>query len=316
MPAATELAEVGPDHYPLPSPDRTSLKQRVFSAGAWSLVGYALSSSDPVWKQSLDDAPAGPQMFGIVAIATLVQICLTMFSDLGLNLSVIQSKRGRDPVFLNTIWVTQIVRGVALWFLALIISLFLFIADRLDMLSSSSVYADPSLPYVIAVLAVTAIIRGAQSTKLYEASRDLVFGRITQIDIVAQLAGLLLMLGWVAIDRSIWALVAGDFCWSIVTTLLSHICLPGAANRWEWDRSALDQIMSFGKWIFLSSILGFLAINGDRIVLAGLVGAALFGVYVIAFSMLSAIDQIFRRLLQAWRMSHSARPLGAEVRRI
>ena len=39
------------------------------------------------------------------------------------------------------------------------------------------------------------------------------------------------------------------------------------------------------------------AINGDRIVLAGLVGATLFGVYVIAFSMLSAIDQILSKII-------------------
>ena len=86
-----------------------------------------------------------PQMFGIVAIATLVQICLAMFSDLGLNLkNVIQSKRGSDPAFLNTIWVTQIIRGVVLWFLALIISLLLFIANRVGIIPANSVYADPT----------------------------------------------------------------------------------------------------------------------------------------------------------------------------
>jgi O-antigen/teichoic acid export membrane protein len=281
----------------MPSPDRAPLRQRVFFAGAWSLAGYGLSQAIRFGSNLLMTRLLVPQMFGIVAIATLVQICLAMFSDLGLNLSVIQSKRGRDPAFLNTIWVTQIIRGVVLWFIALIMSLLLFFANRVGMVPANSVYADPSLPYVIAVLAVTAIIRGAQSTKLYEASRDLVFGRITQIDILAQLAGLLLMLGWAAIDRSIWALVAGTFCWSFVTTLLSHISVPGVTNRWEWDRSAFDQIVSFGKWIFLSSILGFLAINGDRVLLAGLVGATFFGVYVIAFSMLSAIDQILSKII-------------------
>ena len=47
-----------------------------------------------------------PKMFGVMAVAMLVIIGLAMFSDLGLKPSVVHSRRGNEPVFLNTAWVT------------------------------------------------------------------------------------------------------------------------------------------------------------------------------------------------------------------
>jgi O-antigen/teichoic acid export membrane protein len=105
------------------------------------------------------------------------------------------------------------------------------------------------------------------------------------------------MLGWIWVDRSIWALVAGSICWSLTITLLSHIWLPGTANRWQWDASAFHEIFHFGKWIFIASILSFLAANGDRLLLGGLVDATLLGIYVIAFQIFSSIEQVLAGLI-------------------
>src|SRR5664279_5321466 len=161
----------------MPSPARIPLKKRVFNAGAWSLAGYGLTQAIRLGSNLLLTRLLMPETFGVMSIAMLLMVCLVMLSDLGLNISVIQSSRGRDPVFLNTIWVTQIVRGVLLWLVALAVSLFLLFADNAGIVSKSSVYADPSLPYVIAIVALSTIIRGAHSTKLYEAGRDLALGR-------------------------------------------------------------------------------------------------------------------------------------------
>ena len=40
---------------------------------------------------------------------------LNLFSDLGIKTSIIRSPRGEDPVFLNTAWILQVVRGFVLW---------------------------------------------------------------------------------------------------------------------------------------------------------------------------------------------------------
>lgn len=152
-----------------------------------------------------------PQMFGVMAIAMMVITGLHMFSDIGLRQNIIQSSRGADSNFLNTAWTVQITRGLLLWLLALCISLLIFIADHIGLAPKTSVYSDPILPCVIAAVSISAVISGLQSTKFSEASRHLALGRITQIQIAAQVVGFICMIAWALIDRSIWALVAEAF---------------------------------------------------------------------------------------------------------
>jgi O-antigen/teichoic acid export membrane protein len=279
------------------SSDGISLRERTLKASAWSVAGFAIAQAIRFGSNLLMTRLLVPEMFGVMAIANMVIALLLMFSDVGLPQNVVQSKRGNEPRFLNTVWAIQIVRGVALWLVALIISALLLLANRKGMIPANSAYADPILPMVVAVVSTATIIAGGQSTKIYEAGRNLSLGRVTRNSIVAQVAGMLFMLGWAAIDRSIWALVAGYLCSSFVSTLLSHVSLPGVNNRWEWDRSTVREIIHFGKWLFLASILGFLATSGDRLLLAGWLSSTLLGLYAIAFLIFSAADQVINKLI-------------------
>jgi O-antigen/teichoic acid export membrane protein len=282
---------------PAPSSDPTSLKQRVLRAGTWSLAGYALGQAIRFGTNLLMTRLLVPEMFGVMAIANMVMMSLAMFSDLGLKQNIIQSKRGNDPAFLNTAWMAQICRGIVLWIFALSLGLLIFVADRVGIVPKNSAYADPRLPYVIVVLSFTALIGGFQSTKLFEASRNLALGYIAKFEIVTQAAGLLFMLGWVSINRSIWALVAGNICAALVGAMVSHTWLPGVGNRWEWDKSAFREIIHFGKWMFVSSILGFLVNSGDRLLLGGLINSTLLGIYVIAFAIFNSVEQLLTKII-------------------
>jgi O-antigen/teichoic acid export membrane protein len=273
-----------------------SLKWRVLGAGAWSLAGFALSYTIRLGSSLLMTRLLVPQMFGVMVIASTVMTGLAMFSDLGLQQNIVQSRRGTESAYLNTAWVIQIVRGLLLWLLALCVSLLIFTANHLGWVPKASVYADPYLPYVIAVISISAIISGFQSTKLSEASRRLALRRVVQIQITGQIIGVLCMIGWVSIERSIWALVVGAISSTASTTLLSHIWLPGVANRLQWDKSAFDEIFHFGKWIFLSSILGFFANNADSILLGVFLDSATLGIYSIASIMFNSIIQILNKI--------------------
>ena len=160
-----------------------------------------------------------------------------------------------------------------------------------------SAYAEPALPSVIAVLSFTAVISGFNSTKLFEANRNLALGRVTAVELASQIAGLLFTLGWVFLDRSIWALVTGGIVGALTTTVLSHWLLPGTPNRWQWDTSAFWEILHFGKWMFVAGIIGFLVANGDRLILGALVSPTMLGVYVIAYNLSNAVDGVLMRLI-------------------
>ena len=278
-------------------PDQSSFKRRILGAGSWSLAGTTASYAISLGSNLLLTRLLLPEMFGVMAIATLVITMLTMFSDIGLIQNIIQSERGTDSAYLNTVWAIQIIRGLLLWLLALCIALLIFAAQIAGLTPEHSVYADPILPYVIAAISFAIVIDGFQSTKVSEASRQLSLGRITQICIAGQIVGFICTIGWILlIERSIWALVAGAICSRLTTIPLSHIWLSGVANRWHWDKSAFHEIIHFGKWIFLSSILGLLANNLDRMLLGAFVGSATLGIYSIASMLINAIAQVLTNI--------------------
>jgi O-antigen/teichoic acid export membrane protein len=274
-----------------------TLRQRIFKAGAWTAVGYFVSQIIRFGSNLLMTRLLVPEMFGVMSIASMVMYGLALISDVGLGPNVVHSKRGNDALFLNTAWAIQIRRGVVIWLFALGVSFCIVVANRIGAVPVASVYAKQQLPYVIAVLSFGAAISGFESTKLFEASRNLLIHRVTQIEITSQVAGLLCMLAWVAINRSIWSLVAGSICSASVRTILSHVRLPGHANRWQWDHAAFHEIIHFGKWIFLSSILGFLINSGDRILLGGMLTAASLGVYAIAYLMTNSVENVIAKMI-------------------
>jgi O-antigen/teichoic acid export membrane protein len=281
---------------PMSSSSPETLKQRVLRAGGWSIAGYGLSQVIRLGSSLVMTRLLVPEMFGVMAIATMVMVILGLLSDIGLRQNIVQSWRGDDPAFLDTAWVVQIIRGLALWLAALLLSIALHLANLAGMLPAQSVYASPILPLVIAVSSLSAIISGFQSTKMATADRSFDQKRVNQIALISQCAALIVMFVVGVITRSIWALVAGGLIASLMTTWLSHVWMSGHPNHFRWEKNALRELIAFGKWIFLSSAVGVFAANGDRLLLGGLVEADVLGFYAIAILLVGAIEGGLNRL--------------------
>lgn len=273
-----------------------SLRSRVIRAGGWTMGGHALSQLLRLASNLIMTRLLMPEMFGVMALANVLLVGLQLFSDIGLGQGIVQSRRGGERAYLNTVWTVQILRGGLIWLLALGASLGLYLLAGQHWLPAGSVYAAPELPAVIAALSFNALIGGFASTRLATASRNLALGRITLIEIGSQAIALALMVVWASLNHSIWALVGGSLLATALRVLASHTLLPGEPNRPRWDREALGEIFGFGKWIFLTSILGFLSANGDRLLLGGLVDPQTLGLYAIAFFMVSALQEMLAKI--------------------
>jgi O-antigen/teichoic acid export membrane protein len=274
-----------------------SLRSRVLQAGGWTMAGHAAQQSLRLCGNLILTRLLVPEVFGIMALAQVLLFGLQLLSDLGLRQNIVQSKRGNDPVYLNTVWTVQIIRGTLIWLAGLLLALALNMIGATQMLPPDSVYSEPVLPALIAVLSINALINGFESTKLATASRALRLGVLTKIELLSQATGLLLMVVWVMLDRSIWGLAAGSLLSSLLRVLLGNLLLPGDRNKLHWDRAALREIIGFGKWIFATSILGFLASNGDRLLLSWLTNAQVLGLYAIAFFLVGGVREIFVKLI-------------------
>lgn len=238
-----------------------------------------------------------PEMFGLMALANLVVLGLSLFSDLGLNQGVVRSRRGHEADYLNTVWTVQLLRGLLLAGGVLLVAAGVEFAAMMHWWPEGSVYADQRLPVLLAALALCPLIGGFDSTKFALAHRNMSQRTVTLIAIICQLGGLVVMVVWAWVDRSMWALVAGSIATNLLRASLGHVLLPGPANTLRWDKAAVAEIFGFGKWIFFSSILGFLAANGDRLILGGLTDSVQLGLYSIAFLMVNTFQDLLAKLL-------------------
>ncbi len=266
-------------------------RHRIMNAGFWSMGGHGVGQVTRLISNLIMTRLLVPEMFGIMAIANILLVGLALFSDIGLGQNIIHSKRGDEPLFLRTIWTIQIIRGVVIWIFAMAISGGLAAASHFGWLSGQSTYADPMLPLVIAVISFSAVISGFNSIRLASATRRLAQKQVTIMEIGSRFVGLAIMIAWAIIDRSIWALVAGGMAACISKMVLSHVILPGLPDRLGWNHEIFKEILQFGKWIFLSSIIGFLLNSGDRLLLGGLISTEALGLYSIAFLIINAIQQ-------------------------
>ncbi|MGE8096679.1 oligosaccharide flippase family protein [Pseudomonas fluorescens] len=276
-----------------------SLRRRAISAGAWNLGALVASQAIRLGGNLVMARLLMPEIFGVMIIATTVSVVLHLLSDVGLRQNIIQSPRGDDPVFLNTAWTVQILRGVVLFASTLLIAGFTWFAQVINLWPANSTYAAPELPLVLAFTGFTAIIFGFQSTKLDLAVRDFQQKKVVLLDFASQLAGLLVMLGIGYFTRSVWSLVIAGLVSAMVGTVIGHLWFQGPPNRLQWDRSALEELVVFGRWILLSSAVGVLAMYGDRIWFGGSMSATELGVYSIAVLILGTLQTAVLRLAGA-----------------
>ncbi|MDB4974753.1 MAG: hypothetical protein JWN48_3094 [Myxococcaceae bacterium] len=225
-----------------------------------------------------------PKAFGLMALVQSFMLGLEMLSDVGITPSIVHSKRGDEPIFLNTAWTLQAVRGVGLWLIACAIAV-----------PAAWFYKEPALQLMVPALGLHSIISGLCSTKLAMADRRLSLGRLTAIDITSYAVGLVctILLAWWL--RSVWSLVLGTFVQAVLKMAASHLLLEGQRNRFAWDKQVLREIGNYGRWILLSTALGYAAIQGDRLVLGRLLSVQFLGVYTVALTLSQLPTEVIRQ---------------------
>lgn len=309
----------GPDAKPIP---QRSLRQLAIRGSMWTFVGYGVSHVLRLGGNLILTRLLFPEAFGIMALVNVFLSGLVMFSDLGLGPSIVQNPRGEEPEFLRTAWTIQVIRGAILWFGALAVSL-----------PAASFYDEPALARFLPVAGFNLLVSSLESTSFLLLQRHLnvvvqtVFGIGLQLfTLCVTTLGALIWRARIELDNlewafctlmqglpfsgdlgdrsylwgGIWALILGTLAGRILHMLVTH-CLPGPRMGFLFRKEYAHELIHFGKWIFLASILGFFVNFLDRPVLAKFMDPAQLGVYsigmAIPFSMLAVLRGVASRVL-------------------
>ncbi len=259
----------------MPARPRTaSLGARAVSGSAWTAVRFGAEYTLRLGSTLILTRLLVPEAFGLMALVSVLMTGLAMFSDVGVTATAVQSPRGDDRRFLDTVWTVQVLRGVLLYLFAVAFAP-----------AMAAVYGEPELQPLIWVAGLTALVAGFNSISLISLQRHLRIGKLVAIEVGAQAIGVAATISWGLLEPSVWALVWGGLIGSVGKLLLSHLANREHPPRFAWEREALSDVLDFGKWIFISTILFFLAGQTDRLIFGRLFSVAMLGVFSIAVTL-------------------------------
>ncbi|MDJ0615303.1 MAG: oligosaccharide flippase family protein [Calothrix sp. MO_192.B10] len=266
----------------------STLKRQAISATIWSLIdafgGYAIRFGSNLLLTRL----LVPEYFGMMALIHPFISGLQMFSDIGIGPSIIQNKRGNDPDFLNTAWTIQVIRGLGLWLATLLIAW-----------PIASFYQQPSFLWLVPIVGLNPLIASFNSTSISILRRDLEALKLTRYELLGYAYMNIITIFWACLNPTIWAIVGGSLVSKFINLIRSHRLIPtisnhSISNHFAWDKNAAKEIFSFGRWIFISTMMTFLATQLDRLMLGKLFPLEILGVYAVAI----ALAEMPRQLIQ------------------
>lgn len=248
-------------------PQEHSLKIQSIRAAVWSILGKGGGHLLRMVGSLIFTRILFPEAFGLMATATVALTMVNLFSDTGVKTAIIQNPRGAEPEFLNTAWIISISRGGLL-------SIILFcLANPL-----SQFYNEPNLKGILFIMAFNPLILGFESPSLSLFIKKFRVEKQVAFELVTQLLGLTSSIVLAIILRSVYALAIGVVLTSFYRTLGSYI-VTRYRPVLSWNREAGSELFHFGKYIFLNTMVTWVVLNADILLIGKFLGMDTLGFY-------------------------------------
>ena len=245
--------------------------RRLFSGAVWTAGAFGVTQALRLATNIILARLFAPELFGIMQIVHSLRTGIELLTDVGIGQNIIYHRHANDPAFYNTAWTLQVIRGV------LLAAVFCIIAFPV-----AHFYHSPILAPVILVASVGVIIAGFGSVSRFLMSKRMQFSTFALLDTGVALAAAIGSIALAYLMPNIWGLVLGSMVWIAVFAIVSHLVLPDVRPRLMISLVHAREILSFGKWIFASSLVYFLSMNFDRLYFAKTIPLEMLGIYGIA----------------------------------
>jgi O-antigen/teichoic acid export membrane protein len=262
-----------------------SLKKLAIRGAIWTILNYGTAQVIRFGSNLILTRLLIPEYFGLITVVHTLRIGLELFSDLGIAQSIVNSNRGDEPAFLNTAWTLQAIRGLLVWIFCLLITF-----------PIAKFYKDDRLLWLIPIIGLYSVFDGFTSTSIHTLHRRMDLGKLTVYEILLNVfaQSTLIIMAW--LNRNLFFIATTAVISAIYKMVGSTWLIRGYSNRFAWDRDAVQEILSFGRWMFIASALMFLAEQADRLILGKLLSFQFLGIYTVAYTLASIPREVIKQL--------------------
>jgi O-antigen/teichoic acid export membrane protein len=237
----------------------------------WTSLGYGMVQGLRLLNNVILARLLAPQIFGLMAVVNAIRTGVELLSDVGINQNIVTNPRGHEPQFYDTAWTLQALRGIGLAVLCVLLAVPL-----------ARFFEYPQLAQILPVASLFFVFTGFDSTARGLLQKQLLVSRLVRFEVLVTFIAVVTQVGIALITRTVWALVLGGVVAGAATLIMSYLFIPGMRHRFMIDRQSARELLHFGKWVFLSSIVYFFAMNFDRLYFAKQISLSQLGVYGIA----------------------------------
>ena len=206
----------------------------------------------------------------------LAVAALETFTQTGFQAALIQ-RRGGTEKYLDTAWTVQAIRG-----LVLAIALFALAP------TVGRFFEEPRASSLLRLMCLSVALSGFANIGIIYFRKDLQFHKqvlFTTGSAVVRLAVGVVLAYYL---RSVWALVWAGLAHAAISCLLSYVLHP-FRPRVSLKPTQVADLFRFGRWLLGSSIVIFMASQGDKAFIGKVLGVAALGIYQLAFRLCNLV---------------------------
>lgn len=226
-----------------------------------------------------------PAIFGVMALVNSLRTGIELLTDVGIGQNIVVSPEGDKPEFFYTAWTLQVWRGLVLTLIGTVAAW-----------PITWMYGHDSLLPILIVSATIFFVSGLNTPARFLMQRRQEGRKLSLLDALFQTIGMIVSIGFAATMPSVWGMTLSLVVNAALVAAISFLLMDVRLLKFRIEREHLTSILSFGKWIFVSSLIYFAASNYDRLYLPAHIPLALFGVYGIARSLSDLATQLMQRV--------------------
>ena len=212
-----------------------------------------------------------PSAFGLVALASVAIVALSLLQESGLGLAIIQ-RRTEVAAAAGTAFVFTAVAGIVLYAAAFGVAPFL-----------ANLFSEPRLTEVVRVLALVLILRGLGFVPGALIERELLFARRAKGELGAVMVQATVAIPLAISGLGVWSLVAGQLAGQAVQTAIFWVVTPLRPLPRLFSFKILRELGGFARHVTAANVIHFIEQNVDTATVGRLLGAANVGYYNIAW---------------------------------
>jgi len=221
---------------------------------------------------------------GLFSISMMVFVLIDSFTALGLGQALLRKTEIND-LDIDTLFVTNILRGLALFILVFLLSF------------PVSIYMkEPNSRYLIFLIGLYPLIQGFNNPSLLIFQRALNFKKEIPFHLGGVISNFVITIVLAYNGFGAKSLVYGLLGQAIVQLVISYFISP-YKPRLRYSKDSFSELFMFGKWIFYSQGLKYFSNNLPTWFIGGLAGVNALGTYHFASRVSQSIGNEFTSLV-------------------